>query len=136
MPGLRDRKELQKPISPMVGKTVFELWLFGGNSNNGSNCGLAYANSNNAWTNANANYSARLTTLRKEIYKGVKYCVIGNHPNTASLGSVCVCIARVGRNNIHLARIVVSHAARDVSKSASHTWSPAARHTLPQMVAA
>ena len=47
----------------MVGKTVFELWMFGGNSNNASNCGLAYANSNNAWTNSNANYSARLTTL-------------------------------------------------------------------------
>ena len=47
----------------MVGKTVFELWLFGGNSNNGANCGLAYANSNNAWANANSNISARLTTL-------------------------------------------------------------------------
>lgn len=51
----------------MVGIKVLKLWLFGGNSNNGSNCGLAYANSNNAWSNSNANYSARLTTLRKNI---------------------------------------------------------------------
>ena len=105
----------------MVGKTVFELWLFGGNSNNGANCGLAYANSNNAWANANANYSARLTTLNGSLRTTVKilgcqYCVKGTHPNTASLGSVRVCIARVGRNNIHLARIVVSHTACDVSK--------------------
>lgn len=49
----------------MVGRKVLKLWLFGGNSNNGSNCGLAYANSNNAWTNSNSNISARLTTLDK-----------------------------------------------------------------------
>lgn len=47
----------------MVGRKILELWLFGGNSNNGSDCGLAYANSNNGWTNSNANYSARLTTF-------------------------------------------------------------------------
>ena len=105
----------------MVGKTVFELWLFGGNSNNGANCGLAYANSNNAWANANSNYSARLTTLNGSLRTPVKilgcqYCVMGTHPNTTSLGSVRVCKARVGRNNIHLALVVVSHPARDVSK--------------------
>ena len=44
----------------MVGKMVCELWLFGGNSNNGSNCGLAYSNSNNAWTNSYAYFSSRL----------------------------------------------------------------------------
>ena len=27
----------------MVGELVMKLWLFGGNSNNGANCGLAYA---------------------------------------------------------------------------------------------
>ena len=50
----------------MVGRKVLKLWLFGGNSNNGSNCGLAYANSNNAWSNSNSNISARLTTLDKK----------------------------------------------------------------------
>ena len=100
----------------MVGKTVFELWLFGGNSNNGANCGLAYANSNNAWANANSNISARLTTLNgSNAVRKLRVQVL-RHPNTASLGSVRVCIARVGRNNIHLARIVVSHTACDVSK--------------------
>jgi hypothetical protein len=47
----------------MVGITVLKLWLFGGNSNNGANCGLAYANSNNAWSNSNSNISARLTSF-------------------------------------------------------------------------
>lgn len=56
----------------MVGIRACELWLFGGNSNNGSNCGLAYANSNNAWSNSNANISARLTIRkRNKNYKGV-----------------------------------------------------------------
>ena len=30
----------------MVGELVMKLWLFGGDSNNGANCGLASANSN------------------------------------------------------------------------------------------
>jgi len=53
----------------MVGIKVLKLWIWGGNSNNGSNCGLAYANSNNAWSNSNANISARLTTLDKKNYR-------------------------------------------------------------------
>lgn len=36
------------------------LWLFGGSSNDGSDCGLASANSNFVWSNANASFSARL----------------------------------------------------------------------------
>ena len=64
----------------MVGIKVLKLWLFGGNSNNGSNCGLAYANSNNVWSNSNANYSARLTTLSK---KTIRVLVLrhGNAPD-------------------------------------------------------
>lgn len=82
----------------MVGIGVYELWLFGGNSNNGSNCGLAYANSNNAWSNSNANYSAR-HTIRKsdmreiDILSECDYCVMGKHSNTPNLGGRCVCIA-------------------------------------------
>lgn len=100
----------------MVGKRVYELWLFGGNSNNGANCGLAYANSNNVWSNSNANISARLTIRKRIKFIGCVYCVMGQHPNTPSLGSVRVCIARVGRNNIHLARYGASPSARGVSK--------------------
>ena len=59
----------------MVGKRVCELWLFGGNSNNGANCGLAYANSNNAWSNSNSNISARLT-IRKRENKIIRVCVL------------------------------------------------------------
>lgn len=35
--------------------------LFGGNSNNGSISGLGSSNSNNDWSNSNANYGSRLT---------------------------------------------------------------------------
>ena len=56
----------------MVGELVMKLWLFGGYAYNGANCGLAYANSNNAWSNSNANISARHTfNGREQNYKGV-----------------------------------------------------------------
>ena len=38
-----------------------EVLIWGGNANNGANCGLAYANSNNAWSNSNANIGSRHT---------------------------------------------------------------------------
>ena len=104
----------------MVGKTVFELWLFGGNSNNGSNCGLAYANSNNAWSNSNANYSARLTTLiGSYAEKMIRVSVLrhGKAPEYREPRQRVTYVEHVlGRNNIHLARIWVSPSARDVSK--------------------
>lgn len=37
-----------------------QLWMFGSNSSDGSNCGLASANSNNAWSDSDSNISARL----------------------------------------------------------------------------
>ena len=37
-----------------------QLWLFGGGSVDGSNCGLAGAGSGNAWSASNASFSARL----------------------------------------------------------------------------
>lgn len=37
--------------------------LFGGNANNGANCGFLYANTNNAPSNANANIGSRLYFL-------------------------------------------------------------------------
>lgn len=37
-----------------------QLWLWGGSSYFGANCGLASATSNNAWANAYADFSARL----------------------------------------------------------------------------
>ena len=37
-----------------------QLWLFGGSSSYGSHCGLAVANSYDAWSASNSNFSARL----------------------------------------------------------------------------
>ena len=37
-----------------------QLWLFGGDSDSGSRCGLAFANSNSAWSRSSAFFSARL----------------------------------------------------------------------------
>ena len=37
-----------------------QLWLFGGNSNDVANCGLAAAASSNAWSNSSSSLSARL----------------------------------------------------------------------------
>lgn len=39
--------------------------LFGGNANNGANCGFAYANTNNAPSNANTNIGSRLYLHKK-----------------------------------------------------------------------
>ena len=43
-----------------------QLWLGGGASYNGANCGLAFADSHLAWSNANANISARITSTFSE----------------------------------------------------------------------
>nr|DAF11124.1 MAG TPA: hypothetical protein [Bacteriophage sp.]DAH70519.1 MAG TPA: hypothetical protein [Caudoviricetes sp.]DAU17256.1 MAG TPA: hypothetical protein [Caudoviricetes sp.] len=37
-----------------------ELLQVGGNANNGSQCGVAYSNSNNGFSNSNTNIGARL----------------------------------------------------------------------------
>ena len=50
----------------MVGELVMKLWLFSSNSNTGANCGLAYANSYNAWSESDANISARHTFNGRE----------------------------------------------------------------------
>lgn len=42
---------------------VTELLNVGANANNGSQCGLAYANSNNAFSNSRTNIGARLKFL-------------------------------------------------------------------------
>lgn len=48
-------------LPPPVGGRDRELVLLGGNANNGANCGLGYVNSNNAFSNSNANYGSRHT---------------------------------------------------------------------------
>ena len=45
------------------------LWLFGGNANNGSICGLSASNANNVFSNANTNIGAQLTLkIRNKIF--------------------------------------------------------------------
>lgn len=48
-------------------KADHKLWLFGGHSNRGSDCGLAYARSNRAWASSSARYSARLAVKSEEL---------------------------------------------------------------------
>lgn len=50
---------------------VLSLLLWGGNANNGALCGLAYSNSNNAWSNSNSNIGSRHTSVRKRIIREI-----------------------------------------------------------------
>lgn len=104
----------------MVGVLVIKLWLFGGNSNNGSNCGLACASSNSAWSTSYAYISARLTTLIGSLTdKTIRMSLLrhgkasDDHEPRRQVRMYSLC----SRNNIHLARIKVSLSACDVSKS-------------------
>jgi len=61
----------QEEIDKMDEDMKKELWLFGGNSNYGSNCGLAFAYSHTAWSGSGASFSARLALKTEEL---AKYC--------------------------------------------------------------
>lgn len=102
-------------MTPLVGIGISKLWLFGGNSNNGSPCGLAYANSNNVWSNSNSNISARLTLVMQETIR-VSVLRHGNAPGYSEPRQRVRMYSTCGRNNIHLARNRVSPTARGVSK--------------------
>ena len=54
------------------------LWLFGGSSNFGAACGLAFAYSNNAWSNSLARIAARLAVKNEElaVYFGKQFISI------------------------------------------------------------
>ena len=59
----------QGEIDKMDEEEKKKLWLFGGDSNNGANCGLAYAYSPGAWSGSDANFSARLAVKSEELAK-------------------------------------------------------------------
>ena len=63
---LYTKEEIEKKDDEWKDEHNLQLWLGGGSSHHGANCGLAYANSNNAWSNANANISARITSTFSE----------------------------------------------------------------------
>ena len=48
-------------------KANFKLWLFGGDSTDGSDCGLAAASSDSAWAYSSASSSARLAVKSEEL---------------------------------------------------------------------
>lgn len=57
----------QEEIDNMDEEKKKKLCLFGGRSSNGANCGLACANSRDAWSNSSANVSARLAVKSEEL---------------------------------------------------------------------
>lgn len=59
----------QEEIDKMDEEKKKSLWLFGGGSYCGANCGLASAYSNFAWSNSSADFSARLAVKSKELAK-------------------------------------------------------------------
>lgn len=59
----------QKEIDIMDEEKKKMLWLFGGASAFGSNCGLAYASSSYAWSASNSNISARLAVKSEALAK-------------------------------------------------------------------
>ena len=59
----------QEEIDKMDEEKKTKLWRFGGASYDGSRCGLAYAHSSNAWSNASAYISARLAVKSEALAK-------------------------------------------------------------------
>ena len=65
LPGVQHRCALKR-------QHTVELLIVGSNANNGSQAGLGYVNSNNAWSNTNTNIGARLTL--SEIQNLLSFC--------------------------------------------------------------
>ena len=59
----------QQEVDDMDEEDKKELWMFGGNSNSGANCGLASAASDLVWSYSDAYYSARLAVKSSELAK-------------------------------------------------------------------
>lgn len=69
------KEELEDKDEAWKDEHNLQLWLGGGASNFGSNCGLASANSGLAWSSATAYFSARLAHKTEElaIYSGKQF---------------------------------------------------------------
>ena len=59
----------QEEIDKMDEEDKKNLWLFGGASNVGEPCGLAYASSHYVWSGSSASFSARLAVKSEELAK-------------------------------------------------------------------
>lgn len=119
---LNEKKSIANRLAVAGGK-VGKVWIWGGNSNNGSSCGLGCSNSNNAWSNSNSNISARITTfgsattlstLRPQVARHAKavahleprrrayaYSTCGRNNNLVGGWHPCPVHALVGLGNAH-----------------------------------
>ena len=72
---LWSKEELEQKTDAWKDERNLQLWIGGGCSSYGANCGLASASSNNAWSNAAASISARLAHKTEElaIYSGKQF---------------------------------------------------------------
>lgn len=69
------KEELEQKTDEWKDERNLQLWIGGGSSSHGANCGLASADSNNAWSYADAAFSARLAHKTEElaIYSGKQF---------------------------------------------------------------
>ena len=72
---LWSKEELEQKTDAWKDERNLQLWIGGGSSSNGAECGLACARSSNAWSYANAYISARLAHKTEElaIYSGKQF---------------------------------------------------------------
>lgn len=72
---LYTKAEIEQKDDEWKDEYNLQLWCGGGYSDDGADCGLAYANSDNAWSRASANISARLAHKTEElaIYSGKQF---------------------------------------------------------------
>lgn len=72
---LYTKAEIEQKDDEWKDEHNLQLWCGSGTANNGAYCGLASANSNNAWSYANASVSARLAHKTEElaIYSGKQF---------------------------------------------------------------
>ena len=72
---LWSKEELEKTTDAWKYERNLQLWIGGGNSADGADCGLAFADSNFAWSAAAASLSARLAhkTEQLAIYSGKQF---------------------------------------------------------------
>ena len=72
---LYTKAEIEQKDDEWKDEHNLQLWIGGGASVHGAICGLAFATSNNAWSNANARISARLAHKTEElaIYSGKQF---------------------------------------------------------------
>lgn len=69
------KEELEQKTDEWKDERNLQLWVGGGASDDGAECGLAAASSNAAWSTADANFSARLAHKTEElaIYSGKQF---------------------------------------------------------------